>query len=99
MQLASHARQWRILRPNGDAIFPVWRTDGDISRVAAGAALELRITNRDERSCLRHHVEMCHALRLRVAVMHQPGFALKIRRCVGLAGSQARSAGMASIAA
>src|SRR6266705_868423 len=46
VQFAGQTRQWCIVWPDGHAILPVRRTDGDVTRIAAGAALELGITDR-----------------------------------------------------
>src|SRR6478735_12706238 len=65
-------RQRGILRTDRCAIGPIRRTDGDIARVTAKAAAELRIADDHERSGLRYLVEIGDAFGLRVAVMHQP---------------------------
>src|SRR5690242_15715040 len=54
-------------------------TDRDVPRIAAEAALELRIADVDEAADRRHALEVGDPLGLRVAVVHEPGLALERR--------------------
>src|SRR5262245_33424769 len=72
-------RQRRVLWADRRAIGPVRRTDGYITRIATKPASELRIADNDERTGLRNLVEIGDAFSLRIAVMHQPLFALERR--------------------
>src|SRR3954470_6173409 len=60
------------------------RADGDVARVAAEAALELRVADVDEAADRRDALQVRDALGLRVAVVHQPRLALEGRRRVGV---------------
>ncbi len=62
----------------------VGRADRDVARVAAEAALELRVADGDEAAGRRHLVEVRHALGLSIAVVHQPVLALERRGGVGV---------------
>ena len=56
----------------------------DVAGVAAGAALELGVADRDQAAGLGHLVEVGDALGLGIAVVHQPVLALERRRRVGV---------------
>src|SRR5262245_29652257 len=64
------------------AVFPVWRTDGDEPRESARSPQELRIADGHERAGFGNLIEIGHSLGLRVAVLEQPRLALERRRVV-----------------
>src|SRR5262245_31641098 len=71
--------QRRVLSTDRRAIGPVRRTDGYITRIATKPTSELRIADNDQRTGLRNLVEIGDPFSLRIAVMHQPLFALEGR--------------------
>src|SRR5437762_13292614 len=77
-------RQRRVGGGYRRAVSPIGRADRDIARVAPGATLEFGVADRDEASGFGHLVEIGDALGLRVAVMHEPCFALERRRRIGI---------------
>ena len=71
-------RQRRVIWTDGRAIWPIRRTDGDVARIAAKTAAELRIADDDKRARFRRLIEIGHAFGLSKAVMHQPGLTFEI---------------------
>src|SRR5262249_4285264 len=67
VQRFSGFRQRRILWADRRAIGPVRRTDGYITRIATKPTSELRIADNDQRTGLRHLVEIGDSFSLRIA--------------------------------
>ena len=80
-----HFGQWRIGNlSDGDAVFPVCRTDRDEASIAAQSATKFRKADGDQATLFRHLIQIRNAFRLGITVMQQPVFTLKIRCGVGI---------------
>jgi hypothetical protein len=65
-------------------IFPVGRTNCDVTCVSTSAALQLWESNRYQCALLRDLIEVGHTFPLGIAVLQEPCFAFKCWRCIGI---------------